>query len=471
MRKTSIKSFLIFSFFLIFGAYVNAQTIEEARAAFVKQDFQTAFPIYLKLAEQGNSTAQIWLAIMYANGQGVSKDEAASVEWLKKSANQENPIAQNNLGQAYFYGRGVVKDEFEAARWFQKAVAQGSSAAYFNLGKMHYYGQGVNKDPVQAVKLIKTAINLPNTSKNILSTAQSELEKILKARPDLSNVTPDSIVSSSNNFTNTSNQSTTPTQTNQAHTSTSSYNQKLLRPGINQLDPRLTCLSALENDKKIQPLNGKISTTIFWDINFPMLSNQSFPTSKEQQSIAYWADELRRCISDSSAYRQKNYSRELINLLDKEDDQIQEAAIDLYNKKITYGKYNSRIQQIFKESKFSLDNIEQNKADQEAQSRARAAAMRDAQQRQEQQRMTEQRQAEQRRQAEQSRIAAVRQQWQARCELDKRNAYEQYTKSKENACNGSNKGLGVLCVVGNISAANDYADAAFNSCMSGAPIQ
>jgi hypothetical protein len=218
------------------------------------------------------------------------------------------------------------------------------------------------------------------------------------------------------------------------------------------------------------------------DINFQMLADNSQPTARDRQVIANLAEAYTKCVNESNAFRRANYTQEALGILGQEDSKILEQKLELYNRKITFSKYNQSIKQIVAQTKTLLEalsdriKVEQDrlKAEQEKQqdlSRSRAAAMRDAQQRQDQQKMADQRREEQRRQAEQSRIAAVRQQWQARCELDKRNAYEQHTKSNENTCGGSNRGLTVLCAFGNVAAARDYADAAFKSCMSGAPIQ
>ncbi len=256
----------------------------------------------------------------------------------------------------------------------------------------------------------------------------------------------------------------------------------LIRPLISGQDPRIQCQSGWDLDPQYQPLASKISLTSMTDINFQMLADNSQPTPRERQVIANLAEAFTKCVNESSAFRRANYSPETISILAQEDSKILEHKLELYNRKLTYSKYNQLIKQTVTQTRTILENLadrlkaeqerlKEEQAKQQDLSRARAAAMRDAQQRQEQQRIADQRREEQRRQAEQSRIAAVRQQWQARCELDKRNAYEQYIKSKENSCGGSNRGLAALCVFGNVAAANDYADAAYKSCMSGAPIQ
>lgn len=259
------------------------------------------------------------------------------------------------------------------------------------------------------------------------------------------------------------------------------FESALVRPLISSGDPRISCQSKWYLDPRFSQLSTKISLTGVTDLSFPMLSDQSVANPREQQAIAALADEFKKCVNESASFRSSNYPSDLRSILEKEDAAFLEASIELYSKKMTFGKYNLSIQQIAKESKTNLESLQQRrqaqKAAEEDAARTRAATLRDAQNRQEQQRISEQNQrsAEQNRQyqmqqAQQERIAAAKRQWAARCEFDKRNAYEQYMKAHEYDCNNPrNRSLGALCAIGVISAANDYGAASFNSCMSGAP--
>ena len=63
---------------------------------------------------------------MYAEGKGVSKDEAEAVRWYRLAADQGHAEAQYFLGIMYADGRGVSKDEAEAVRWYRLAGGPGS---------------------------------------------------------------------------------------------------------------------------------------------------------------------------------------------------------------------------------------------------------------------------------------------------------------------------------------------------------
>lgn len=105
----------------------QAQTLEQADAAFARGDYTTAFTGYKKHAQQGEAIAQYSLGLMYAQGVGVTKDEQQAVVWYRKAAEQGSAIGQVNLGYMYELGRGVFKDQQQAYFWLLLASASGTS--------------------------------------------------------------------------------------------------------------------------------------------------------------------------------------------------------------------------------------------------------------------------------------------------------------------------------------------------------
>jgi hypothetical protein len=265
----------------------------------------------------------------------------------------------------------------------------------------------------------------------------------------------------------------------------------LLRPMISSQDPRLACQSKWDSMAELSVIAKRISLSSLGDISFQMLADNATPNQREQQAIAFLADNFRKCINESSTFRQQTYSKELTSILNSEDSKILELSLDLYNKKMTFGKYNLAIQQVVKDTKTKLEELAERlksesarqqelartrAAEAEEAAKARQAALIDAQQRQEQQRRADmaaqeqaRRAAEARQRASDERRAEARQKWEARCQFDAKNAYERYMRSKENDCASRNRGLAVLCAAGVVASANDYQKSAFDSCMSGAP--
>ena len=67
--------------------------LTEANTALSNKDYNTAFPKFLALAQQGNAIAQFNVGAFYLNGQGVQKDEKQAYDWFAKSAAQGNARA------------------------------------------------------------------------------------------------------------------------------------------------------------------------------------------------------------------------------------------------------------------------------------------------------------------------------------------------------------------------------------------
>ena len=75
--------------------------------AYEQGDYATALREWRPFAEQGDAEAQYNLGVMYANGEGVPKDDAEALKWYRKAAEQGFAKAQLNLGVMYTNGEGV----------------------------------------------------------------------------------------------------------------------------------------------------------------------------------------------------------------------------------------------------------------------------------------------------------------------------------------------------------------------------
>jgi TPR repeat protein len=118
--------------------------------AYHRGDYATALREWHPLAKQGQAVAQYHLGLLYANGQGVPKDDAQARQWYEKAALQGHANAQANLGSLYDYGRGGPQDFKMAVRWYLRAANQGNDLAQRKLGLLYERGDGVPKDYVQA---------------------------------------------------------------------------------------------------------------------------------------------------------------------------------------------------------------------------------------------------------------------------------------------------------------------------------
>ncbi|MGY6217768.1 tetratricopeptide repeat protein [Methylolobus aquaticus] len=103
--------------------------LTEADQAYSSGDFERAAALYRRDAELGIVAAQLNLAFLFLDGQGVPADPTQAVLWFRRAAEQGNPEAQQNLGTLYRDGRGVERSAVEAAKWYRLADAQADVTA------------------------------------------------------------------------------------------------------------------------------------------------------------------------------------------------------------------------------------------------------------------------------------------------------------------------------------------------------
>jgi TPR repeat protein len=127
---------------------------EQAGQRFQSGDHAGAARLALQAAEAGNPVAQYRLAGLYGHGDGMPRNSAAALRWLKAAASQNEPLAENDLGQIYEYGRSKydVDDDWDlAAKMWLASASQGWSLGEFAMGRAYQYGIGVPLDLNKAI--------------------------------------------------------------------------------------------------------------------------------------------------------------------------------------------------------------------------------------------------------------------------------------------------------------------------------
>lgn len=95
------------------------------------QNYAQAFHYYRLAAEQGHAFAQVDLAGLYRDGQGVKQDYSRAVAWAGRATAQGNANGQTTLGYLYDMGYGVPKDAVQALALYRFAAAQGKTWAQY----------------------------------------------------------------------------------------------------------------------------------------------------------------------------------------------------------------------------------------------------------------------------------------------------------------------------------------------------
>ena len=96
-------------------------------AAYQQGDFVTAAKEWRELADQGDSSAQFNLGLLYYDGKGVPQDYTEAANWFRRAAEQDYEKAEHNLGAMYGSGKGVKRDYIQAYKWLNICAGKGDS--------------------------------------------------------------------------------------------------------------------------------------------------------------------------------------------------------------------------------------------------------------------------------------------------------------------------------------------------------
>ncbi len=119
-------------------------------------------------AVRGDANAQFVLALRYAEGRGVEKDDAKALSLVTKAAEQGLVIAQYRLGAMYERGIGVEKNLPQARTWYEKAAKGGNRKAMHNLAVLFADGVGIGQSFQQAANWFRQGAEygLPDSQYN-----------------------------------------------------------------------------------------------------------------------------------------------------------------------------------------------------------------------------------------------------------------------------------------------------------------
>ena len=78
-----------------------SKSYEETVKAYRSRRYKSALEGFKYFAEQGDSSAQNWVGIMYLNGEGTPPNYEEAEKWLRKSAEQCDPYGHNTYGNLY----------------------------------------------------------------------------------------------------------------------------------------------------------------------------------------------------------------------------------------------------------------------------------------------------------------------------------------------------------------------------------
>jgi TPR repeat protein len=145
MMKLTTACGLILGALIAIGLTMPAFAgLDEGLAAYDRGDYETAYRELAPAAAGGAPGAQYNLARMYLSGEGVARDSAEGLKWLRKAAMAGVGLAQYQLGACHEWGITLPQDNSEAARWYRMAADRGVPAAQYRLGLLYINGLDIN---------------------------------------------------------------------------------------------------------------------------------------------------------------------------------------------------------------------------------------------------------------------------------------------------------------------------------------
>ena len=137
----------------------SMEIYKKALAAKRRGDYTTAVRLYEVASKQGHIYAQVNLALMYFNGNNITKNYKAAIKWFTIAANSGNKRAQSNLGVIYRQGMGVETNMSLSFKYTKLAAIQGEQISQYNLGKMYFDGIGQKKNFKKAIRWYRAALD------------------------------------------------------------------------------------------------------------------------------------------------------------------------------------------------------------------------------------------------------------------------------------------------------------------------
>ena len=103
----------------------------------ISRDDLAAMDYLRRSAELGYPPAQVVLGYFYDTGSVVTQDSGQAADWYKKAAKQDDRLADWLLGRLYYAGNGIPRDLSAAEPWLQRAANQGDAFGQQLLGLIH----------------------------------------------------------------------------------------------------------------------------------------------------------------------------------------------------------------------------------------------------------------------------------------------------------------------------------------------
>lgn len=150
-----MKRLLIAFAFSCYATLSHADNFIDGENAYRAGDYAKALRIFQNLSAGGNAIADHMLSLMYANGNGVTKDSKKSQELALQAIERGNDDAYGMLARMNFLVNSDLYDPAKGMEWLQKGVKANDANSMRMLAWYKATGQYTPLDKEGAVNLLK----------------------------------------------------------------------------------------------------------------------------------------------------------------------------------------------------------------------------------------------------------------------------------------------------------------------------
>ena len=145
------------------------------RSALSTEDYRIAYEYLAKASEKGWLDADVLMAQMHRDGNGVERSPEMFEERMTFAAENGHGKAMTILAESFYLGKGVRKDYEKAFKWYMRSALTGNLKSQYQVAMMLSSGTGCEKNEEEAkrwfARYSSTAVN--DSRKMVIDTMRT----------------------------------------------------------------------------------------------------------------------------------------------------------------------------------------------------------------------------------------------------------------------------------------------------------
>ena len=122
-------------------------------------------------------------------------------------------------------------------------------------------------------------------------------------------------------------------------------------------NPAPLCYKNLASEARFASIASKLPLADLRDISFENLANKAMPTAKERKLIADWVEARKPCFQIGIEHAKTTLPPQVSSLVIEADNNLTVVLASLFNKEISYGTANKKIQALADDMRNRITNV------------------------------------------------------------------------------------------------------------------